>query len=282
VDEASACAVVSKPRRIPRPSRRCRLGRLRQSLAVAVLGALPGMGAAAPGLVIEPLAVRIDERPGQEVRGHLSVVNAYLHPVRLRVSWSDASPMPVDRSWLVLEESALDLAPRERGRIPYRVRIPEGTSGQLLARIRFAERPESTASVVGVRTRLSILLAAVARGTERYGAELVDIQPFPGRDVLWRTYVRNIGNVYIKPTGSVWVTSAESGRRVAAGVINEGRSSVHPRQTRALLARLDRPLPPGHYRFQCRLSVGAGNRTVTQTFQRRLGGDAVCTGESNR
>ena len=237
----------------------------RKLLFLSLSGLLLFVSQAFP-LVIEPLGVKLAAKPGEMVEGQLSLSNEKAVPLDLEVIKTDLYPLR-DRypDWLQLGHDTLSLSPGQSASLPYTVTLPEEATGQLMARISFQERTGKRSAMIGIQTRITIYLIAVAQGTERYEGEIPHIGLLPGDPPRLEVTVANTGNVYVKTRGECHLTHKATRETVACFALNERRAAFLPGQPQTFRFPLEKSLDPADYLVSVSLPFPDDARPLTQT-----------------
>ena len=233
---------------------------------------ITGYPASSHALSVEPTVVELRAATGAQASGVFHVFNDAEEPATILVE-----PQPIStasygkrppQDWLTLSPSTLTLAPKQKGAVSYRVRVPSDTSGELAAEVVFVQNLSGTAAS-GVQVRFGMALYVSVTGTERLQllVEPLRLQGAHPPSVL--VPITNQGNVHCRPEGSVVVTG-DKGAAIAHGTLSRGMPAP-PGQTAHFTVPLsEADLPPGTYQLQldlrCRATADLPARwTVEQT-----------------
>lgn len=212
------------------------------SAGCLALSARPVLG----GVEVSPVVVRTSTPPGRAAEGLFHVRNGGSDPVAVAVepeSWPPAlGKRPVD--WLTLEPRQFTLPPGAGQDVMYKAAVPAGARGELGAQVYFAsDVPGGQGGTLSLRQRFGCVLYVAAAGTEKYKARVDRVaEKIQQGQRVFEIFVRNRGNVHIRPSGRVRILGPE-GKEIAV-VPLEGRAPVYAGSTRSSYARVDESLIP--------------------------------------
>ncbi|MDD5428578.1 MAG: hypothetical protein PHI58_05005 [Candidatus Omnitrophica bacterium] len=157
------------------------------------------------GIGVKPTVVEVEATPGVEKTGSLTVGHSEAETVVVKVEVEDwlklrtgSSPISI-KQWLIMDDTELVLEPAKAKNIGYRIRVPEGVKGELIAQIFFSGLIPSKGEM-NITSRFGIALYVGIEGTEILDPVITDMQI--NGSALGVT-IQNKGNVHIRPVGKV-------------------------------------------------------------------------------
>jgi hypothetical protein len=171
------------------------------ALCLVILQAGPALA----GIGVEQTVTEIEVVPDVEKAGIFTVANGDNQEVLVRAEPEDwlklrtgSSPVEV-KDWLTIDEAEFKLGPGEVKNIGYRVKVPPGIGGELIAQVFFSSAGPSGGNL-NVTSRFGVALYVGIEGTEVIDPEITGIKT--DKTIIGIT-VRNRGNVHLRPSGTV-------------------------------------------------------------------------------
>lgn len=181
-----------------------KVGMLFKSVWILWAGILIFCSLAEASLTVAPQRMEINISTGEVFHGEYRVTNNASTSTVVAVSCRDWFRSPENqhiktRDWLVLPSTPISLEPGEEKVVPYDVIVPTSAQGAMVAMVSFLNRNNTQLSVM-----ISVPVYVVVKGTERFSWELSKTN-FVQNDQYFeaKTSVKNTGNIYFRPTGSV-------------------------------------------------------------------------------
>ena len=180
-------------------------------------------------------------------------------PTEANIHWTDRTNNPLIKDWLVLSANKISLQPGEEKEVTYKVNIPKDASGEYDAWFVVSDTKGPKVQMgASIAVRTSIPIYVIVKGTEKYDFEVqtanVWIKPtFSSFNVV----LRNTGNVHIRPTGQVKISSLDSSQ-VYEIPFNEVNWGIIEGQDHEYINKLPdgKILPDGNYKAEFTIKVG--------------------------
>jgi hypothetical protein len=206
-------------------------------------------------LQVSPTYQTFEARPGQSVKGSMTLTNNELDSVTLTPAvkeWfrlTENENFPVEK-WMKLDDSReFTLAAGESKTISYRMTVPKKAKGELVGAVTFSTKPGANMLVL----QLSVVQYLGIKGSENLDMEIANIGVAITTETKVAVFVTNTGNVHIRPRGYIYVNDLK-GKRVANVEITTGHPTF-PGDGRVYSGTVRRyRMPPGSYEAQIELS----------------------------
>lgn len=223
-------------------------------------------------LSVQPDRIEARLEPGQKAVGVHRVMNNSTTPVIVKVSAIDwrkslfEQQHNVDVSdWLTLPATEFSLEKGQYKDVNFYVLLPADFIGEKVAQMFFEAIPQGEGAQA-IRSKLGVIVYAIAKGTERVSAQMtyahVTYIPsvktktgeMPLYNLLYKIY--NKGNVHIRPYGTIaiyknWRKEPEDTVRI------EPNMGVYPGQTKEYyFQRKAKKLAPGKYYAVFTMNIG--------------------------
>ncbi len=214
------------------------------------------------GIKITPALLEDLVEPGQIIKGYLKVTNLSDTPRKMYPFLKDFT---VDgekgnvnlhepgvesgsflASWIDINTEGFDFKPRQEMMIPYVITVPENTGpGGYYGAIVFGPRPEDVniesedkGAGMSIVHQVSTLILFQVKGDAYEYAQVREFltdkesysTPF---EVKFSTKIENLGNVHVKPQGSIVIENM-FGKEIENIVFNDAGSNVMPESLRSL------------------------------------------------
>jgi hypothetical protein len=168
-------------------------------------------------LEIRPSVVEISGVPGETTKGYFSLRNTRDDPLSIKIEVEDGWVQQIGRpssvppsEWLFLKiPKKLKLRAGEIERIPYRIRIPAGLKGEVMALVFFSGPPEKgPKSAMGLQLRHGIPIYLSAKGTEHVALTISEAKAYvpPAGGLEIGVTLASGGNTHVRPRGE-WVVT---------------------------------------------------------------------------
>ncbi len=202
----------------------------------------------AHAVTVGPAKLEVAADPGDTIRGELFVINetdaaATFHASVQQFTEVEGNKVFNDEeggiaSWIP-PLAPVTLAPGAQQTVPFTIRVPENAPpGGHFAVIWWSSAPKGTRQL-SVVTRAGALVYLTVSGEARRSAQIVSFGAegggrfFRGLPVRFEVLIKNEGNVYEKPMGTLTLTNLFGGESARAKV-NESGSQVLPRSQKTL------------------------------------------------
>jgi hypothetical protein len=163
------------------------------------------------GIGVKPTVVEVEATPGVEKTGSLAVGSSDTEAVIVKVEVEDwlklrtgSSPVSI-KEWLTMDDTELVLEPSETKSIGYRIKIPEGVKGELVAQVFFSSVVPGKGNV-NITSRFGIALYVGIEGTEILDPVITDMR-IEGSSL--GVTIQNNGNIHIRPSGKVVIKDSD-------------------------------------------------------------------------
>ncbi len=165
--------------------------------------------------------------------------------------------------WIKAEPGKFDLKPKEIKKVRVMVRVPKKAKGELVAQIFFTSAIAGAADDAGgsIKSRLGAVLYVAIKDTEKLNAEIRDISVSDVKinekdEIKIDVFLRNKGNVHIRPAEGRVVVSDAKGREISRLPMVTDYSVV-PGQEFAYTVSWDSPtLTEGKYKISAFMKYG--------------------------
>ena len=246
---------------------------------------------------VEASPFRIEEtvEPGERVTSFINVTNASDKPqtfytfvkdfvprgerggVRLVPAGSEEGPFL--SSWVDIPREGMSFAPRERRQVQVNFRVPQnvgpgGYYGAVVFGPKAPEIEEGEGSIIALAHQVGVLVLFQVEGDAYHEARIREFttdsnfyeNPFT---VNFTTRVENLGNVHVKPVGTIKIENMR-GSQVATISVNEDGANALPQSIRRFENTWEGDFGFGQYTATLVLSfggltsdTGTGIRTVS-------------------
>lgn len=160
------------------------------------------------GIGVQQTVTELEVVPGIEKTATFTVANSDNEEVLVKVQPEDwlklrigSSPLEVSE-WLTMDEYEFKLEPGEAKNIGYRVKVPHGIEGELVAQVFFASGTIQTSGNINIASRFGVALYVGIEGTEVIAPEIADLKVDKQSVAIT---VNNLGNVHLRPSGTVTI-----------------------------------------------------------------------------
>ncbi len=244
------------------------------------------------GVEASPFRIEQTVDPGERVTSFITVTNASDVPKTFYVFVKDFVPKgergevtllstgsqdgPFLSGWVDIPAEGIDFGPREKKEIPINFKVPERVGpGGYYGAVVFGPKPpepkEGEGSVVLLTHQVGVLALFQVRGDVNKDARIREFttdndfynNPF---EVNFRSRVENLGNVHIKPVGTITIENMR-GSQVATIPVNDAGSNALPESIR---------------RFDNKWEGDFGFGKYTATLVMSFGGLTIDSGEGVR
>lgn len=234
-------------------------------VATAVLAATAWSGSF---MDVRPGIVELSSLPGRSIKGHLVLRNSGAEPLPVRVEvqdgWSESTgrqSIVSPKDWLTLKvPDHFVVNPNDEKKIPYRIRVPDQLTGEVMALIFFSGAPQQGPSQgVGVRFRHGIPIYLSVQGTERADLSFKDalVTKTDTGALEFLVTLLSEGNAHVRPRGE-WRVTDVFGGEVETVPLGYGMP-VFPGASRPYFATSKRSsYAPGRYKAHLTVTYGEG------------------------
>lgn len=241
-----------------------------------LIGGAGGLSAAG-FMDIRPSMAEYSAPSGKSLTGQFVIFNASTETLPVHIEIQEGWKTQIGRpsavppeAWLRLKvPKNLLVRPGRNVKIPYKIRVPAGLSGEVLAFIFFSGSPqEGPNENVGIQLRQAIPIYLSVRGTERAELSIATATAGTGSagELELFTTMALDGNAHIRPRGE-WVVTDFFGTELDRFPVSYGMP-IFPGARRDYIARSKKTdWAPGNY--SARLTVNYGDLWgVPQSFEK--------------
>ncbi|MHB9154844.1 MAG: fimbrial biogenesis chaperone [Endomicrobiales bacterium] len=221
-------------------------------------------------LMVSPGRQEVGIPPGAVFKGTYTVTNNYDVPAEVKAQFRDWFTLPENKKfnindWLKAYPESFSLQPGESKTVNYEVRVPRKAKGELVAMVSFS--PE-TGESQGVKLLVSSALFVIVSGTEKYKWDVPEVKVTKNRfgKFVVEAFVKNTGNIHVRPAGSVRIVSNDTKETVLQLDFAESRP-VYPGASRQIIAHADFALKPGKYTAISTVRAEGGEREKKVNFK---------------
>ncbi len=236
------------------------------------------------GIKITPALIEDLVEPGQIISGQLKVTNQSDAPRKMYPFLKDFT---VDgekgnvslhepgetsgsflASWIEIDTGGFDFAPRQERAIPYVIKVPENTGpGGYYGAIVFGPKSEEVniesedkGAGMSIVHQVSTLILFQVKGDVYEDAQVREFltdkesysTPF---EVEFSTKIENLGNVHVKPQGSIIIENM-FGKEVENIIFNDKGSNVMPESVRSINSSWEGDMGFGRYKAVLGITYG--------------------------
>jgi hypothetical protein len=222
------------------------------------------------GISVTPARNEIQIGKGESFSAFYTIKNDFDKPVDVLITaknWNNSKEnKDVDVSgWLIVSKSAVTLNPREKTEVHYSVKSGD-LRGSVSAMISFSVR---SPDYEGINLMTSVPVYMTISGTENISFEIDKMEAVAqkapagnGQKKISINYsVKNDGNMYIRPSGSVKLLKGEN---VVFERVIAQQSPVYPDSSRGFFENVD-ALPKGKY--IANITVNALQKSAEKSIQ---------------
>lgn len=219
---------------------------------------------------VSPGRIEIAVEPSQVYRDTLVVKNTDTTPLVITVRVEDwhAAVQGVEKDtsarfdWLTIHPLQLELEKGETREIDFSVTVPKGARGELNAMIFVEGRPKSVQEgSITINTSMGVPIYVAVKGTERFAAEVEDLQVVDMSPVRLLVKIRNSGNVHIRPTGTIDIKDGT--KDIMTLPLNEYNYPILPDSSRTLEINTEKRLEPASYTAD--VKMGCADKVYRKT-----------------
>lgn len=213
-------------------------------------------------------------KPGNTYDNHFIIQNFFQEPLKLEISWVDQTDAPLAADWFTLKNNSIEIPAGASAPVDFSIAIPEGARGGYYARVLFSQQSDLPNAIT---IRYSNPIYIIVPGTEEYGLEIENVHFKTDQSVIGMVFIKNTGNVHIRPSGSLLIESTDAGNVTKTFSLNENERPVLPGQPKAFNIRFsdNNALPDGTYKATAKMNLpkdqGAIQATYTTTFEIKNG-----------
>lgn len=216
------------------------------------------------GIGVNPTVTEISLYPGKIRTGAFTVLNDGDKATEVKVEledWGRKEGGVEVTSWLRIKPLKFELGPGETRKVKYKIEVPKGAKGELMAMVFFGSIVPQGGGV-GIQTRFGVSIYVTIKGTEvveasieklnasRYGSESSE-----NSGINFGVTVENRGNVHVRPRGKVTVEDRDGNTVMEVDILYG--FPVFPQAKRTFPAIWKGGvLPPGEYKAEATMSYG--------------------------
>lgn len=215
---------------------------------------------------IRPSMAEYSAPAGKSIKGHFVVFNESTEPLPVRIEIQEGWKTQIGRPSAVPPEEWLNLKipknmsvrPRQKMKIPYKIRVPEKITGEVLAFVFFSGPPqEGNGQPVGIQLRQAVPIYVSVRGTERANLSVNSATAGTGSAGELELFlnIASDGNAHVRPRGE-WVIKDFFGTEIERFPLSYGMP-IFPGAKRDFTARSKKTdWAPGKYAAHVTVSYG--------------------------
>ncbi|MBU1863794.1 MAG: hypothetical protein KKH94_09050 [Candidatus Omnitrophica bacterium] len=173
------------------------------------------------GVAVNPTVTEISVAPEETFQGVYTVINTADDEMIVTIEFVDWMEHYFKKendsdvnSWLTLEEKEVSLLPGAYKKIPYTVTVPLGIEEEQVAQIFFEFKSKQHTQMM--RTRLGVIFYLGIKGKEKLFSTIEKIvmksnkNPDGTYNVQSTLVINNLGNVHIRPFGTVHIKNEDT------------------------------------------------------------------------
>jgi len=164
--------------------------------------------ASADGLAVSPSRIDILIERNSKAESAFSVTNAYNYAIEVDVTTYDWNTYKGNgsldvSSWMKIPQTHIALEPGETKQVPFTVETSNTMVGSVSCQVSFATRSQGGGFIL----KISNPVYLVIRGTEKvsFAVSNVAVQGGDGKDIVFSVFLKNSGNVHVRPSGKMTV-----------------------------------------------------------------------------
>jgi len=220
------------------------------------------------GLMVTPTRAEITLPPGGTYEGVFHVTNDLGHTALINVTtgyWyvsAEEKNVPIS-DWVEVDTMDFTFNPGETRDYKYRIQLSTSAVGMRSVMFTFMEKPQ--AGVQGISLLISVSLYVTAAGTERkdWDFENFTISSYQG-NTQFSVYVRNSGNVHVRPNGFVKVIK---GKKETTLEIPESRPAYPNQRRQAVAHGVQKEVFPKPGKYKVIVSLTGTGITKEKTYE---------------
>ncbi len=232
-----------------------------------------GLPQQSEALTVGPGRTELRVAPGQKAQGELTATNDGPVPLHVELSTKDWFVLDANQAhhltvntWLKLKgKKEFDLKPGENRNVTFKVNCPKDAEGELVAMVSFLYT-SGPASMMTPMISVSVYLEAA--GTEKRSGEIKELVVRSWNNQIQAAVnVASTGNVHLRPTGALIVTS-DKGEEVVRFAIKEA-GPAYPGKSQAYFADVPTnfKFSPGAYTIRAALDYRGLALNAERTFK---------------
>ncbi|MCP5462719.1 MAG: hypothetical protein H7A34_06040 [bacterium] len=189
----------------------------------------------------------------------------------IKISSSDRTLNPLTKDWFTLHESSVELAPGETRKVKYTIAIPENASGEYNAWAVFTGEPiANIMGGAGIAVRNSIPIYIAIKGTEKFDFEISTLSISNKNNLAFTIYLKNTGNIHIRTTGTIQITSLDRSNENYILPFNEIKWAIIPNEVKDYESKAKEPFVLQDGAYKAVINLTAGDDTGKKEFQHEL------------
>jgi len=209
--------------------------------------------------------------PGKSYENVFEVINPEDKPAKIRVSWTDRTIEPLSKEWFKLSKDVVEVPAGGSVEVNYTIAIPENASGEYNAWAVFTGEPVGDIMGADLALRISIPVYIAVSGTQKYDFEIGKIKIYNSQKTTFGIYVTNTGNVHIRPTGTIEITSLDRNNEKYTIAFNDIKWGIIPREGleyKSSFAEEKHVLQNGKYKAV--IDIQAGEDENIKTYRKEI------------
>jgi len=201
--------------------------------------------------------IEITVAPSKVYTDTIAVKNTEKAPLVITIrteDWAKAAPY---LGWLEVSPMEFELKEGESKEVKYEVNVPKDAKGELSAMIFIDGKPKEIAEgSIGINTSIGVPIYVMIKGTEKFNAEIEELNVVNNSPLELAVTIKNSGNVHIRPTGTIEIRQAgviatppRRGKQSPKMVLplNEYNYPILPNSSRTLEIKSNSRLEKGEY-----------------------------------
>lgn len=208
---------------------------------------------------VNPSRVEGKMPQGETYKNKFTIKNPDETKAVVNVTWSDRTINPLKKDWLKLSINTLEIEPGETKDMTYEITMPDNSSGEYNAWVSFTGRPVASLMGAGMSLRVSIPIYVAVSGTEQYDYIIRTVKVANSNKTEFKFNLKNTGNVHIRPTGTLEITSLDRNNEKYQFLFNDIKWGIIPREATDYICKFKEVQTLLDGKYQAVLSISAGN-----------------------
>jgi hypothetical protein len=215
-------------------------------------------------LTVTPTVQQFDLKPGEKKKGTYTVTNDDAWDMTVIPQSKDWFVLPENQKngitapdWLIVKGATFTLKPGASHEVPFEVRVPKASTGELVGMVSFAMEGGSDRFVKKI---LSVAVYVGINGTTRAEGKIMAVMVDPSSSTLiGGFFLYNAGNVHLRPTGLIQIYDSKDLN--VANITIQRSSPAYPGERKAYTGEIPHyTLAPGDY--SAKISVTDSDRNI--------------------
>ncbi len=208
---------------------------------------------------VNPSRVEGKMPPGQTYKNKFTIKNPDKTKAIVNIEWNDRTIDPLTKDWLKLSTTTLEVGPEETVDLTYEINIPDNSSGEYNAWVSFTGKPVASLMGAAIALRVSIPIYVAVSGTEQYDYEISSVKITNSKKTEFKFKLKNTGNVHIRPTGTLSITSIDRNNENYTLPFNDIKWGIIPRESTDYPCKFKDPQTLLDGKYKAVLTISAGN-----------------------